>query len=237
MKFTDIHHHLIYGVDDGAKDRETMFKMLDRAAKQNIGWIICTSHITPGLEPFDYRQYNISFREAEAYCAENGLDIRLFPGSEILYTPMTCEILRQGKIPTLANSGRVLVEFTPTEKAETITAAVDGILQCGYVPILAHVERYRALVQNPSLALRLHAEREVLFQVNASTVIDPKPGFFVHRYLKKLFEKNAVDAVASDAHSATHRRARLTEAYETLKAQLGEEYAMHLLDGSAVFED
>ena len=50
--FVDIHHHLIYGVDDGAQTWEDTQKMILRAVDESITDIVCTSHATPGITPF-----------------------------------------------------------------------------------------------------------------------------------------------------------------------------------------
>ena len=49
--FTDIHHHLLYGIDDGPRAKVDMYDMLDAAGKQRITDIIVTPHATPGVQP------------------------------------------------------------------------------------------------------------------------------------------------------------------------------------------
>ncbi|MBU5489312.1 CpsB/CapC family capsule biosynthesis tyrosine phosphatase [Butyricicoccus intestinisimiae] len=55
---TDIHQHLIWGMDDGANSRETMFSMLREAHRQGIKTVVATSHAEPGantiLHPRNY---------------------------------------------------------------------------------------------------------------------------------------------------------------------------------------
>ena len=47
--FTDIHHHLLYGVDDGAQSLQMSLKMAQRAYRGGTRTIIATPHVTPGV--------------------------------------------------------------------------------------------------------------------------------------------------------------------------------------------
>lgn len=47
-ELTDIHQHLIWGIDDGADSRETMFSMLREAHRQGIKTVVATSHAKTG---------------------------------------------------------------------------------------------------------------------------------------------------------------------------------------------
>lgn len=55
--FTDIHSHFVYGVDDGAKTRADMEAMLDAAYADGVTSLFATSHMTPGISPFDFLAY------------------------------------------------------------------------------------------------------------------------------------------------------------------------------------
>ena len=68
-------------------------------------------------------------------------------GAEILYSLMTCDMLRDGRIPTLAETNIALVEFSPTVSYRQLEQAVKAIAEKGFLPMLAHVERYRCLVE------------------------------------------------------------------------------------------
>ena len=233
-RFMDIHHHLLYGMDDGPKDCRKMYAMLRRAASQGISRIVATPHITPGVYHFDRSQYDLALREAADYCSRMGLNIALYEGAEILYTGQTCRLLREGKVPTLAGTDRVLVEFSPDVRFEELHEALDHLLCSGYLPVVAHVERYRCLVMHPARAERLKREMTVYFQVNCGAILDDR-GFFERRFINRLMRKHLIDAVATDAHNTSSRSARMYDAWRELKFEYGASYARRLTDGSLLY--
>ena len=226
-RVTDIHQHLVYGMDDGAQSREDMFAMLRRAADEGIGRIVATPHAVPGVEPFNREDYYRRLDEADDYCRQNGLDIELEEGAEILYTDQTCRFLQEGLVPTLAQSDFVLVEFSPDVPFERLYGAL--------LPVVAHVERYRCLTMRPANALRVKDSLQVYFQVNCASVLDGC-GFWANRFLRKMFEHGMIDAVATDAHNVSSRPARMKAARAALARQYGEDYACRLTDGGLIFD-
>ena len=98
-RFTDIHHHILCGMDDGAKNHKMMYAMLALAAKDGVSRIVATPHVTPGVQRFDRERYRKILGEANAYCQEKGLDMTLLEGGELLYTPHTCRFLNDGEVP------------------------------------------------------------------------------------------------------------------------------------------
>ena len=100
--FVDIHHHLIYGMDDGAQTWEQTRQMLTSAWKNGIDRIIATPHAEPGMEPFPMEQLTRRIQKAQSWCDEQRMQMEILPGCEIFYTPQTVCMLREGLIPTLA---------------------------------------------------------------------------------------------------------------------------------------
>lgn len=234
-KYTDIHHHLLYGLDDGADKLATMKKMLEKAAEDNIGRIVVTPHVTPGVKRFDIVQYERALEEARSYCEAHELGIEVYAGAEILYTSQTCSFLLDGRVPTMAGTDHVLVEFSPDIRYEKLKEALDTLLRSGYLPIIAHVERYACLAHKPSLAEKIKEELDVYYQVNCSSILGGKDKQS-DRFVEKLLDWDLVDALGTDAHSPTVRAVHMREAWKKLKKEFGASYADELTDGHLLFE-
>lgn len=229
--FIDIHHHLIYGVDDGAETFEGTQKMIRQAVENQVHAIITTPHIIPGQEPFDFDVYKAHLEETRAYLRAENIDLTLYTGSEVLYTPSTVYQLSEGRVPTLAGTRCLLVEFQPDEPFDDILKAGLAIADMGYIPVYAHVERYECL-KKPDQVSRLRDESDGLVQVNANTLLR-KHSFFRQRFIRRIFEDGLVDFVATDCHDLPGRDNHMAEAFDRLTVLCGIETAHALTHGNA----
>jgi protein-tyrosine phosphatase len=92
-RFIGIHHHLLPGLDDGAKDWAETEAMLRLANADNVGSIIATTHADPGRKPFQLTQYRENLCRTNALCRKLGLPITVYEGAEIFYRE--CVVERQ----------------------------------------------------------------------------------------------------------------------------------------------
>ena len=226
MKFSDIHSHFVYGMDDGAQTVQDMEAMLDAAVADGVGCLIATPHMTPGVHPFNEERFWRHLFEARTYCQARGYSLNLYAGAEVLYTPALEHYMSRHALPTLANSQNVLLEFAPAISFTEIASAVDLLDLSGYVPILAHIERYKAL--SGLNIYRLKKQHSVLYQVNCSAVIDGE-GLFKDMQLRRWFRDELIDHVASDSHNCRLRKTRMKSAFTILSKRFGVEYARHLV--------
>ncbi len=229
--FIDIHHHLIYGVDDGAKSFEGTQKMIQQAVENQVHAIITTPHVTPGQEPFDFEAYKAHLEETRQYLDAEGIDLTLYTGSEVLYTPGTPYQLSEGKVPTLAGTRYVLLEFMPDDSFHSLQDAGNAVAALGYVPVYAHVERYECLKKTDQIQ-RLRDDCGALIQVNANTVLR-KHSFFRGRFLRHLFEDELVDFIGTDSHDLPGRDNHMAEAFDELTVLYGIDMAHALTHGNA----
>ena len=227
--YVDLHHHLVYGVDDGAQTLQDMQMMIRRAAGEGVRDIVCTSHAVPGLEPFPMEKYLAHLEEARQFIQSEGIDLTLHPGCEVLYTDAAARLLREGRIPTLADSDVVLVEFSPDASFRDLTEAAKRFGVAGYDVLFAHVERYDTL-HDMKHVQALREDYGVLMQMNANTIL-AKHGFFHGRWIRRLLEGGAIDCIATDAHNMTYRPCRMQECHTVLKERYGQERADELCGG------
>lgn len=227
MEFTDLHHHCLWGMDDGPRNRKESFRMLQLAAEDGITTLAATVHVYPGRRPFDRGEYLRRLEELRQWAKANAPSLTLLEGAEIWYTDKALSMLRDGRIPTLGGTPYVLVEFSPEIPWHLFEQAVQELFRGGYIPIIAHMERYRKLYCHIGRLLRLREELDVCFQVNttpAMTPKDPIQGWFLNR----LFRAGAVDLVATDAHDGKYRPSNMREAFACLEKRYGRRSAAAL---------
>ena len=136
----DIHSHIIYDIDDGARTLEEAVRLVRLDARQGVTDIFSTSHYSVS-HPTSKREILSKLGELREKLDIRGIQVQLHPGHEVLYFDSMPEHLRKGKILTLAGSAYVLVEFYPTDAYQRFLSAVRQIRRCGYLPIIAHAER------------------------------------------------------------------------------------------------
>jgi protein-tyrosine phosphatase len=96
----------------------------------------------------------------------------------------------------------------------------------GYVPIVAHVERYSDIVGHPDRVGDL-LDMGCYIQVNASSIMG-KYGFGISHFTKRLLKEERVHFVASDAHDAKGRSPQLLDCRRYVEKKFGEEYAKRI---------
>ncbi len=224
---SDIHMHLLWGLDDGPKTPDGMQRMLDEAHLKGYERIYATSHICPGFRPFDFDLYINRLEEARKYCIEKGYSIEIMQGAEIAWTHQAADALLRGAVPTLGRTDYVLLELWPGIAYREALRAARTLIGAGYIPILAHVERYQCFRWSPRRALRFREETGALFQMNAQTLL--KPFSLACLYFRnRLMKSRAIDFVASDAHGFAGRPVNLDQAYEWLLQHADKAYADRL---------
>ena len=234
--FIDIHHHILYGVDDGPISKPDMQKMLTAAHEDGIRIIIATPHIAPGIRPYSVEVFEARIEEAKQICQACNLDMEVCIGAEVLYTYQTERYFAEHRVPTIAGSNKVLIEFPIRIPYIEVEQAIQATLRCGIVPILAHVERYRCLMYKKQNYYRLKEKFDLFYQINCDCLLCGGH-YSTKRVVDNLLKDGLVDFVATDAHNPVQRGCNLQEAYGYLKRIVGVEYADRLTNNHVSLEE
>ena len=234
--FVDIHTHILPGVDDGAQDLSQSLELLKAAYNQGTGAVILTPHYRGRYQKNVSPMLNQVFRELQEAALKECPQIQLYLGCEVGYELDVSEKIAAGKLLSLNGTQYVLLEF---QKGSFHTRILNGVLEVlnfGYIPIIAHAERYDAFHEHPQLAEEV-TRLGALLQLNADSILG-KCGFRISRYCHKLLKNRLAHFVATDAHDLKSRQPELKCCYEKLQKKYGQEYADMLLirNGRTVLE-
>ncbi len=225
MSFSDIHTHILYGTDDGAKTREDMFEIVKTAYAGGTRLICATPHFHPGYFDDNREQALHAFEVLNEHCEKHYPDLKLFLGNELFYTHDSISWMKNSLCRPMGSTRYVLVEFAIDSSEDEIAEGVDRLLNIGYIPIIAHAERYKSLNYGRLIALR---ENGVLIQVNAQAVCQRPFAFALNKRVKMMLSEKLVDFVSSDTHDITKRPPDMKKCYKYLEDKYGREYAKKL---------
>ena len=223
MRMIDIHCHILPGVDDGPKNIKEACAMLDDMREDNVCAIVATPHYRPEMFEASRTQVLRSYRIVREEAMERG--IKLFLGTELYRHSEMEEILIRGERWSMAGTKFVLVEFSGIDIFMTIRNECYSLITKGYIPILAHIERYMSCREIEKVEELKNMG--VYIQINSDTILG-KFGYRNQWFARKLLKKGLVDFVASDAHDRKQRRSSLAECAEYVKKKYGPEVAKKL---------
>ncbi len=223
MKYVDLHSHILPGFDDGAQDEAQALEMARAAAADGVGCIVTTPHSVEGI----WAQLPAAVRQATARlqtaCREQGLVLDFVPGLEAYIAPDLPRRVTREPGCTLGGTRYLLLEFPLQQYPRYVEQTIFELQVAGFVPIIAHPERYIEVIADPSLIYTL-VERGVLTQVTAASLV----GVFgreVQETAQKFVAHGLAHVIASDAHGLGQRSPALSEAVAVAAELIGEERA------------
>ncbi len=223
MQFADIHIHALCNCDDGAKSLDYMYKMIDAAYVDGTKYICLTPHYNPGYFNVEKDQSQQSFETLLEYSKAKYPDLQLVLGNELRYNPGCEQWLSDGRCRSMNNTKYVLVDFFEGESKKEISKGLDRLLNIGYIPILAHAERYRK-IRGDVAFLREIRDNGVLIQLDTRSLFRDF-GVFTRSFCKKILQNRLADFISSDAHSLRMRPPGIKQAYEYIRKKYGKDYA------------
>ena len=219
----DIHCHILPEVDDGSRSLNESIEMAMIAKEQGITKIVNTSHYHPD---FRYKKGEELLKELEDFnnvLKENMIDIEVVIGNEIYYTKDLIKEIDELDFYTLNNSRYILIELPPTNFPKDLCNIVYELKEKNYIPVFAHVERYREVQENPELIYEV-INAGAIIQVNSHSILG-KSGKELQKVCNTLLNRNMVHVVGTDAHSSKRRTPIFLDAYKYVSEKYSKEMA------------
>lgn len=210
---TDIHSHLLPGLDDGVQSLEQSEEILRLFIDLGYKKIITTPHVMADAYRNTYEGILKKLDELNQYLLSKHLSIEVKAAAEYYLDEQLMSLLQNDKPLLTFGDNYLLFETNFLTQPFNLNEFIFLAITKGYKPVLAHPERYLYL-QNNFNQLQDLLERGVLFQINISSIT----GYYskvIQAATYKMVDLKWVHMLGSDCHHLQH--ARLVQTAQQMK--------------------
>jgi protein-tyrosine phosphatase len=215
---TDIHSHLIPGIDDGVKSEEECAEMLRGFVSLGFKKVITTPHIMGDYYRNTPEIILAGLEKIKAVAEKENIPIAIEAAAEYYIDGLFAEKLSSGKILTL-DGKHLLFEISYINPPDHLAQSIFDMILGSYTPLMAHPERYPFWFSKFEEYYKLK-EQGVLFQVNIGSIAGYY-GLQSKKIAERMIDENLVDFIGSDLHGTRHLQA--------LHLALGDHYLWKLV--------
>lgn len=227
MFTVDLHSHILPWMDDGADDADVSLSLLRKEASDGVRQIVLSSHFNPideKVSEFRIRR-NVSFRQLKKAISQTELEGKfdLRPAAEIRYNPSLLEI---DGLETLCIEGTkvLLIEFSTQHYPEFVQDVFYRLQTRGFIPLMAHVERFPWLRENPEFLYNLVCDGAYA-QVNADSIIKSRESL---SFIRRMMKFGLIHCIGTDTHNMTKRPPHMKEAEKILSSNPGQDIVEYM---------
>ncbi len=200
--FTDIHNHILPGIDDGAKTVAESLSLIKGMGEIGISNFICTPHIMENYYPNDHETIQNALSLVQNELKNNNLShVRIKAAAEhMIDSGFELLVDSNGLMPISENY--ILVEMSYLQASLNFEESIKKLRDKGLFPIFAHPERYAYLRYDRGDYTRMK-DLGMLFQLNLLSL----SGYYgkdVHKKALALLDDNLIDFLGSDIHNENH---------------------------------
>ena len=200
--FVDIHNHILPGIDDGAKSVEESLLLIHKLKELGVKQFIPTPHIMQDFYPNTDETIGDAYQLLLGHLDKKTIsNITINPAAEYMLDTHFEKLLSKGNLFTLKKN-YVLVEMSYFQPPINLETLIFKIRTKGYIPVLAHPERYSYYHSNLDYYKKLK-ELGCLFQLNLLSLSEHY-GKSVEKTANYLIEAQLLDFVGTDVHNISH---------------------------------
>jgi protein-tyrosine phosphatase len=197
----DIHSHLLPGIDDGARTFEDTLRLTKALQGFGVSQFITTPHIIQYVWDNTHDQILSKKETTVAELEKNKITIPFSAAAEYLMDDQFVRLFQSGELLTLKDN-YVLVEMSYINAPIQLYSILFDLQVAGYIPVLAHPERYLFYHNNFREYEKLK-RAGCLFQLNLLSVV----GYYgaeITKIAEQLLSKGMYTYVGSDVHHDNH---------------------------------
>lgn len=199
----DMHSHLLFGIDDGAKTIEDSIFLIKKLHALGYKTLITTPHVMYDT----YRNSNEIILERLEKVREEvkkqEIPVEIYASAEYyLDEGLIQKLQNKEKLLAFGSKNYILFETGFMNQPSQIWEVIFELKSQGYQPIFAHPERYMYIQEDMEIAQKIH-DRGVLLQLNANSLV----GYYgkeVMATAEKLLDKNLISFLGTDCHHNRH---------------------------------
>jgi len=197
----DMHSHLLPGIDDGAATLDHSIGMILKFKELGYKKLIATPHIM--MDCYQNTPEIIAAKHAEvkAELERLQIEIEFEAAAENFYEEALTEAIKEKRAVTIKDN-YLLFEFSFFSEPSQIDQLIFDMSVNGYIPVLAHYERYPYYFRNPA-KIEEYRSKGVLIQVNLLSIVGHY-GPEVMEQAHYLIDNQLVDFVSLDCHRIEH---------------------------------
>ncbi|UFH35733.1 tyrosine-protein phosphatase [Flavobacterium acetivorans] len=197
----DIHSHLLPGIDDGAKTFEDSLQLTKTLQSFGISQFITTPHIIQQLWENTHEQILSNKETTLRKLQKNNISAPFKAAAEYMMDDQFVRLFKSGELLTLKDN-YVLVEMSYINPPIQLYSILFDLRIAGYIPVLAHPERYLFYHNNFNEYHKLK-KAGCLFQLNLLAIV----GYYganITKIAEQLLQKGMYDFVGTDVHNDKH---------------------------------
>ena len=199
---TDMHSHLLPGIDDGSPDMETSIELIRGMHELGYKRLITSPHILWDMYRNTPDIIRAKLDEVREALVREKIPVQLDAAAEYFLDEHVDELLaKKEKLLTISGK-KILVEFSMAFPPFNIKDTLFELQMQGYEPIIVHPERYAYLTKNREFYDELK-ESGCSFQLNILS-LSGQYGKTVTELAHHLLKKDYYDLLGTDLHHIHH---------------------------------
>lgn len=216
---TDMHAHLLPGIDDGAQDMETTLELAKGLVSLGYKKLIATPHVLWEMYPNTPDIIKSGRDRVREEFQKEGVHLELDAAAEYFMDDHFAEALKEKETFLTLKDNLMLVEFSMVTAPFDLKEILFDLQMQNYQPVIAHPERYIYLRHNKQFYEELKSDG-CLFQVNLLSLVGHY-GTSVQELAEYLIKQEYYDYAGTDMHSLRHleglQKLGASTAYQRLK--------------------